>query len=80
VILNYMASKTFDSEFLKSLELLSKQQQQKVITYVKALLRRTRNNNKQPLLQFAGSLKASDLLEMSSAIASGCENIDTNEW
>jgi hypothetical protein len=49
-----MASKAFENEFLKNLELLSKEQQNKVITYVKALLKRTKSNNQQALLQFAG--------------------------
>ena len=79
-IFNKMASKTFENEFLKNLELLSKEQQNRVITYVKALLKRTKSNNQQALLQFAGSFKSKDVQEISSAIEAGCENIDKNEW
>ncbi len=75
-----MASKTFENEFLKTLELLSKEQQNRVITYVKSMLKRTKSNNKQALLQFAGSFKSKDVQEISSAIEAGCENIDKNEW
>lgn len=79
-IFNKMALKTFENEFLKNLELLSKEQQNRVIAYVKALLKRTKSNNQQDLLQFAGSFKSKDVQEISSAIEAGCENIDKNEW
>lgn len=75
-----MTSKTFENEFLKNLELLSKEQQDKVISYVKALLKRTKSNNQQALLQFAGNFRIKDVKEISSAIEAGCENIDKNEW
>jgi hypothetical protein len=75
-----MASKAFENEFLKNLELLTKQQQNKVITYVKALLKRTKFNSQQALLQFAGGLKSKDVEEIRAAIEAGCENIDKNEW
>lgn len=75
-----MALKAFENEFLKTLELLSKEQQNKAIAYVKALLKRTKSNNHQALLQFAGSFKSKDVEEISSAIEAGCENIDKNEW
>ncbi len=75
-----MASKTFENEFLKGLELLTKEQQDKVISYVRALMKRTKSNNQQALLQFAGSFKTKDAQEISSAIEAGCENIDKNEW
>lgn len=75
-----MASKAFENEFLKSLELLTKDQQNRAITYVKALLKRTKTNNQQALLQFAGSFESRDVQEISSAIEAGCENIDKNEW
>ena len=76
-----MASKAFENELLKNLGLLSKEQQGKVISYVKALLKRTNSNDQQQaLLQFAGSLKSQDVQEISSAIEAGCENIDKNEW
>jgi len=75
-----MASKAFENEFLKTLELLSKEQQNRVIAYVKELLKRTKGNNQQALLQFAGCFKTKDVQEISSAIEAGCENIDKNEW
>lgn len=75
-----MASKTFENEFLKDLDLLSKEQQNKVISYVKALLKRTKASQHNGLLQFAGSLNPKDVQEISSAIEAGCESIDKNEW
>ena len=52
-----MASKAFENEFLRNLGLLSKEQQNKVLSYVKSLLKRTKNTNQQELLQFAGSIE-----------------------
>lgn len=75
---NQMQSKAFENEFLKNLELLSKEQQDKALAYIKSLLRRDRNQ--QDLLQFAGSLDPKSISEMSDAIEAGCENIDRNEW
>lgn len=75
-----MTSKAFENEFLKGLDLLTKDQQQKVISYLRALLKRTKNRNQQNLLQFAGSFKSKDLQEINSAIEAGCEKIDKNEW
>lgn len=76
-----MTPKAFESEFLKGLDLLSKEQQHKVISYIRALLKKADNNNNQhDLLQFAGSFNSKDVKEISSAIEAGCENIDKNEW
>jgi hypothetical protein len=75
-----MESKTFETEFLKSLRLLLKDEQDRVIAYVRALLKRTKINDQQALLSFAGSFKLMDVQEISSAIEAGCENIDKNEW
>jgi len=75
-----MSSKTFENEFLKGLDLLSKEQQDKVISYINALLKSTKGNQHNGLLQFAGSLNPKDVKEISSAIEAGCENIDKNEW
>jgi hypothetical protein len=59
---------------------LTKEQQDKVISYIKALLKRTKSNPNSGLLQFAGSLNPKDVEEISSAIEAGCENTDKNEW
>jgi lipopolysaccharide biosynthesis regulator YciM len=75
-----MSSKTFENEFLKGLDQLTKEQQDKVISYIKALLKRTKSNPNSGLLQFAGSLNPKDVEEISSAIEAGCETIDKNEW
>jgi hypothetical protein len=75
-----MLSKAFENEFLKNLGLLNKEQQNKVLTYIKSLLKRTKNSTQQELLQFAGSIDSKDIQEMNAAIEAGCENVDKNEW
>ena len=51
-----MESKAFENEFLKNLGLLSKDQQSKVLAFVKSLLSRDQKTNQQELLMFAGSI------------------------
>lgn len=75
-----MLSKSFENEFLKSLDLLDKEQQGKVLSYIQSLLNRNRNSTQQALLQFAGSIDPKDIQEMNAAIKGDCENIDKNEW
>ena len=75
-----MESKPFESEFTRNLGLLSKEQQNKVLSYIKALLKRPRDTNHQSLLQLAGSIDAKGIQEISAAIEAGCEKIDKNEW
>ncbi|HEX5167783.1 MAG TPA: hypothetical protein VFW11_01315 [Cyclobacteriaceae bacterium] len=73
-----MKSKAFENEFLKNLEKLTQEQQEKALAYIKSLLKRDSGNER--LLQFAGSLDPTSLREMSEAIEEGCENIDKDEW
>ena len=75
-----MESKAFENEFLKNLGLLSKDQQSKVLAFVKSLLSRDQKTNQQELLKFAGSIDPNSVREMSMAIEAGCENVDKNEW
>ncbi len=74
-----MLSKAFETEFFKSIALLSKEQQSKVLSYVKTLLDRSRNTN-QKLLQFAGAIEPRDTVEIANAIEAGCEKVDKDEW
>lgn len=74
-----MVSKALENEFLRNLGLLNKEQQGKVLAYVRSLLSKTNKAN-QDLLQLAGSIDPQDLRQMSEAIETGCENIDKNEW
>ncbi len=71
-----MESKAFENEFTRNLGLLSKEQQNKVLSYIKALLKGTKKTNHQELLQFAGSIDPKGIREMSAAIEAGCEKID----
>lgn len=73
-----MESKVFENEFLKSLAMLTREQQDRALVYIKSLLKRS--SSKQSLLQFAGSLDSDSVREMNAAVEAGCENIDRNEW
>ena len=75
-----MESKAFENEFLKNLGLLSKEQQSKVLAFVKSLLNRDQKTNQQELLKSAGSIDPNSVREMSTAIEAGFENVDKNEW
>lgn len=74
-----MLSKAFENEFLKNLELLNKKQQERVLTFIKSLLK-AKSNNQQELLQFAGNLNTNEAQEIRTAIELGCEKIDKNDW
>ena len=76
-----MISKAFESEILKNLELLTIEQQNKALAYLKSLLKNRNNGeHQQELLQFAGSLDPTALREISETIDAGCEEIDKNGW
>jgi hypothetical protein len=75
-----MESKAFENEFARNLGLLSKEQQNKVLSYIKSLLKRAKNTNQQELLHFAGSIDSKGIEEMTAAIDAGCEKVDANEW
>ncbi|MBN8652464.1 MAG: hypothetical protein J0L67_13610 [Cytophagales bacterium] len=70
-------SKAFENEILKSLELLTKQQQEEALAYIKSLLK---VNSPADLLSFAGIIDSNSAKEMQQAIEEGCEKIDHNEW
>jgi len=61
-----MQSTAFENEFLKNLKKLTREQQNRALAYIKLLLRR--DQKQQELLQFAGSLDARSIREMSEAI------------
>ena len=75
-----MESNAFENEFIRNLALLSKEQQNKVLSYIKSLLKRTKTTNQNELLQSAGRIDPQSIQEISPAIEAGCENIDKNEW
>lgn len=68
-------SKAFENEFLKNLGLLSKEQQSKVLAYIKTLLK-TPPSSSHELLRFAGSIDKAEVEKMRAAIEAGCENIN----
>ena len=51
-----MESKAFENKFLMNLGLLSKDQKNKVLAFVKSFLNGGQNTNQQELHKFAGSI------------------------
>jgi len=74
-------SNNFENELLRNINLLSKEQQVKVLAFVRTLLqsRLTINDNKN-ILKFAGAFDIESLKEMSAAINADCGNIDKDGW
>ncbi len=67
----------YEVEILKKITLLEKSQQNNVLLYIKSLLK---GHSKKNLLKFAGIINPEDIKRIESAIQSGCESIDKNEW
>ncbi|MFN6946264.1 MAG: hypothetical protein ACK4ND_15045 [Cytophagaceae bacterium] len=74
-----MLSKSFENEILKNLNLLEKDQQNRVLNYIKSLLKNSKGTQID-LLKFAGSFDPKEIQQISKAIEDDCENIDKNEW
>jgi hypothetical protein len=74
-----MVTKAFETEILRSLNLLERDQQNKVLDYIKSLLKFSKSNQ-HDMLRFAGDFSPKELELMSQAIEEGCEGIDKNEW
>lgn len=73
-----MMSKAFENELLNNLHRLNKEQQGKVLSFVRSLVKPKGAN--QELLALAGTIDPKGISEMSEAIESDCEKIDANEW
>jgi hypothetical protein len=73
-----MISKAFENELLKNLQRLNKEQQGRVLSFVRSLVKPKGTNHE--LLALAGTIDPKGIREMSEAIESGCEKIDANEW
>jgi hypothetical protein len=70
-----------EEEICRHLRQLSREQQQQVLGYVRALVAtRARGVPGQILLCFAGMIDASDLISMAQAIEEGCEHIHAKDW
>lgn len=74
-----MTNKAIDSQVLNYMHSLENSQQVSVLNYLKNLVKRGDNNNKN-LLKLAGTINKKDIKLMEKAIEEGCENIDSNEW
>jgi hypothetical protein len=75
-----MLSNTFETEIFKNISLLSQDQKNKVLAYIKSLVTQPKGSSNKELLQFAGIFNPKDIQEMTDAIEAGCENIDKTEW
>jgi hypothetical protein len=71
---------TIKSEIIKGLSSLEKAEQNRVLAYIKSLLRKKSSSGKEVFLKLAGTFSETDLKEMETAIQDGCENIDRNKW
>ena len=68
-------------EILQYLDMLGKSSQQKVLTFIKTLVPKSKKvKSKHPILKYAGAFSKEDVKEMEKAIKENCENIDKNEW
>jgi hypothetical protein len=66
---------------VEQMETLPTDLQQQVLEFVQALKTSTRRGVPgRRLLRFAGSIPVDDLKLMEQAIATGCEQVDLNEW
>ncbi len=76
-----MTSLILKRKILKKLDLLSFDEQQKVLDFTSALAdREVVGASGQELLHFAGKINSDDLEYMQRAIEDKCERIDVNEW
>jgi len=64
---------------MKYLSSLGKNQQSKVLDYLKSLVHEKKTSSSQ-LLSFAGAIPAAELKQMEQVINQGCEHIDEHEW
>lgn len=67
----------YEAEIIRSIQLLGKERQKSVLSYIKSLLK---SRMRGGILKFAGAFSPEDIKEMEGAIRSGCENIDRDEW
>jgi hypothetical protein len=76
-----MSIPKLEEEICEHLQQLPLEQQQQVLTFVRALIAtRIRGVPGQTLLRFAGAIDASDLATMAQAIEEGCEHIHAKDW
>jgi len=76
-----MTSLILKRKILKKLDLLSFDEQLRVLDFTSALTdRKVVGVSGQELLHFAGKINSNDLEYMQRAIEDECERIDVNEW
>lgn len=66
---------------LEQFDHLPEKVQQRVLEYANSLaLNSSTGSSGRDLLKFKGKISRTDLSAMESAIAEGCERVDSNEW
>jgi hypothetical protein len=76
-----MINPSFERELHSQLDLLSPEQQQKVLRFAEELVRTLPEGQKgSSYLSFAGSIVKEDVVHMDKAIEDGCERVDADEW
>jgi hypothetical protein len=74
-----MATTTLQKELLETLHILTPTQQQQVLSYARSLPA-SKGTRGLELLSFAGAIDKNDLENISLAVQTNCEHIDSNEW
>jgi hypothetical protein len=78
----WMIQHNVEQAIREQLQHLAHDEQRQVLDFARALALAHRPHGVpgKELLRFAGTIAASDLAEMTEAIETGCEKVDTNEW
>ncbi len=74
-----MQTTGFSKTVLRSLDKLNSLQQKRLLAFIESMASQ-KQTTKTDLLKFAGAFDNDELELMKTAITSGCENIDQNEW
>ena len=74
-----MTTAAINREIMKYLSSLGKAKQEKVLDFLKSLVK-DKNPPSAQLLSFAGSIHSDDLKQIEQAINDGCEHIDEHGW
>jgi Sec7-like guanine-nucleotide exchange factor len=72
-----MMDNSISKEIKKSILSLDKTDQNKVLNYVRSLLK---NKKSSDFSTYFGSLTKEDAKSIKNAVEKGCEKIDHNEW
>lgn len=67
-------------QILSALDHLSKNQQERLLAFIKSLIYKKTKSKKPDILSLAGTIDKHDLKLMEEAIQEDCEKINPHEW